>query len=46
MGDMINGQIIIGNTGNAPSIANLTGTANQVLIANGAGSITLQHHKI
>jgi hypothetical protein len=36
-----NGQLLIGNTGNAPSRAALTGTANQVVVTNGAGSITL-----
>ena len=36
-----NGQLIIGSTGVAPSIAALTGTANQVIVTPGAGSITL-----
>ena len=36
-----NGQLIIGNTGNPPSITGLTGTANQVTVTPGAGSITL-----
>jgi hypothetical protein len=36
-----NGQIIIGNTNNVPSIGNLAGTTNQVIVINGAGSITL-----
>ncbi|HAN05309.1 MAG: hypothetical protein A2X29_03335 [Elusimicrobia bacterium GWA2_64_40] len=38
---MSNGQLIIGNTGNAPSVASLSGTVNQVIVTNGAGSITL-----
>ncbi len=40
-GAMINGQLLIGNTGNAPTVAALTGTSNQIVVTNGAGSITL-----
>jgi hypothetical protein len=36
-----NGQLLIGSTGVAPVKATLTGTTNQVNVANGAGSITL-----
>lgn len=37
-----NGQLLIGNTtGNTLTKATLTGTANQVVVTNGAGSITL-----
>jgi len=37
-----NGQLLIGNTtGNTLSRATLTGTSNQVIVTNGAGSITL-----
>lgn len=36
-----NGQIPIGSTGAAPVIGTITGTANQVIVTNGAGSITL-----
>lgn len=36
-----NGQLLIGSTGAAPVAAALTGTSNQVTVANGAGSITL-----
>lgn len=36
-----NGQLIIGSTGSAPSITGLTGTANQIIVTPGAGSITL-----
>ncbi len=36
-----NGQIPIGSTGAAPVLATITGTVNQVNVANGAGSITL-----
>ena len=36
-----NGQLVIGSTGNAPVAATLTGTANQVNVTNGSGSITL-----
>lgn len=35
------GQLLIGSTGTAPSLATLSGTANQVTVTNGAGSITL-----
>ena len=36
-----NGQLLIGSTGNAPAVAALTGTSNQVSVTNGAGTITL-----
>ena len=36
-----NGQLLIGSTGAAPVRAALTGTANQVTVTNGAGSVTL-----
>lgn len=37
-----NGQLLIGNTtGNTLTKATLTGTSNQVVVTNGAGSITL-----
>lgn len=36
-----NGQLVIGSTGSPPSVAALTGTANQVTVTPGAGSITL-----
>jgi hypothetical protein len=38
---LTNGQLLIGNTGNSASAATLTGTMNQVNVANAAGSITL-----
>jgi hypothetical protein len=38
---LTNGQLLIGSTGAAPVAAALTGTANQVIVTNGAGSITL-----
>lgn len=37
----LNGQIAIGNSTGVPIIANITGTANEVIVTNGAGSITL-----
>ena len=40
-GSMTDGQLIIGSTGTIPTIAALTGTANQTVVTNGAGSITL-----
>jgi hypothetical protein len=36
-----NGQLPIGSTGADPVLAALTGTANQVVVTNGAGTITL-----
>jgi hypothetical protein len=36
-----NGQILIGSTGTAPVASTLTGTANQIAVTNGAGSITI-----
>lgn len=36
-----NGQLLVGSTGAVPVLAALTGTANQVVVTNGAGSITL-----
>jgi hypothetical protein len=36
-----NGQLLIGSTGAAPVAAALTGTANQITVTNGAGSISL-----
>jgi hypothetical protein len=36
-----NGQLLIGSTGAAPALGTLTGTANQISVGNGAGSITL-----
>jgi hypothetical protein len=41
LGAMTNGQLIIGSTGSAPSISALTGTADQVIVTNTAGAITL-----
>lgn len=36
-----NGQLLIGSTGAAPALATLTGTANQITVTGGAGSVTL-----
>lgn len=36
-----NGQLLIGSTGVSPVAASLTGTANQVIVTPGAGSVTL-----
>jgi len=38
---LANGQIFIGRTGNTPINTTLTGTANQIIVTNGSGSITL-----
>lgn len=40
-GQLNNGQILIGSTGLAPVVANITGTTSQVNVTNGAGTITL-----
>jgi hypothetical protein len=36
-----NGQLLIGSTSTDPAAGTLTGTANQITVTNGAGSITL-----
>lgn len=41
LGAATDGQIPIGYTGAAPSLATITGTSNQVIVTNGHGSITL-----
>jgi len=41
LGAATNGQIPIGSTGADPVLATITGTANQITVTNGAGSITL-----
>lgn len=38
---LLNGELVIGSTGDAPVVSTLTGTANRVSVTNGAGSITL-----
>ena len=35
------GQLLVGSTGNAPVAATLTGTADEINVANGPGTITL-----
>lgn len=41
-GTMANGTLLIGQgAGSDPVVANLTGTANQIIVTNGAGTITL-----
>lgn len=35
-----NGQLLVGSTGSDPVAASMTGTANQVVVTNGPGSIT------
>jgi len=37
----INGQLLVGNSSGAYTLANITGTVNQVYVSNGSGSITL-----
>lgn len=41
LGVAANGQIPIGSTGTTPVLAEITGTANQITVTNGVGSITL-----
>lgn len=36
-----NGQLLVGSTGSVPVAATLTGTANEIIVTNGAGTITL-----
>lgn len=36
-----NGQLFIGSTGAAPVLGSLTGTANQIVVTPGAGTVTL-----
>lgn len=38
---LTNGQLMVGSTSAAPVATTLTGTSNQVIVTNGAGSITL-----
>lgn len=38
---LTNGQILIGSTSAVPVRANVSGTANEITVANGAGTITL-----
>ena len=40
-GAMTNGQMLIGSTGAAPVVAGITGTANQVAVGYGAGTVSL-----
>jgi hypothetical protein len=41
VGTMANGEVVIGASGGVPVKATISGTANQVIVSNGAGSITL-----
>jgi hypothetical protein len=41
VGPLTNGQVLIGSTGNPPVPNTLTGTANQIIVTNGSGSIGL-----
>lgn len=41
LGAATNGQLPIGSTGADPVLATITGTANEVTVTNGAGTITL-----
>ena len=38
---LTNGQVLVGSTGANPVATTITGTANQVIVTNGSGSITL-----
>ncbi|MEW5951707.1 MAG: hypothetical protein GX447_01505 [Elusimicrobia bacterium] len=38
---LTNGQILIGDGSGAPTVGTITGTSDQVIVTNGAGSITL-----
>ena len=41
LGQPTNGQLIIGSTGADPVLATVIGTANEITVTNGAGTITL-----
>jgi hypothetical protein len=41
LGSLTNGQLVVGSTGAIPVLATLTGTDNQIVVTNGAGTITL-----
>lgn len=41
LGQATNGQLVVGSTSADPALATLTGTANEITVTNGAGSITL-----
>lgn len=41
LGSATNGQLPIGNTGSDPTLATLTGTADEITVSNGGGTITL-----
>jgi len=41
LGPLTDGQLLIGSTGVEPAASSLTGTANQITVTPGAGSITL-----
>ena len=41
LGVASNGQLLVGSTGVDPALATITGTANEVTVTNGAGTITL-----
>jgi hypothetical protein len=38
---LTDGQLVIGDSGDAPVAASLTGTADEIIVTNGPGSITL-----
>jgi hypothetical protein len=38
---LTNGQLLIGNTGSPPSLAQLTGTTDEIEITNGAGTVEI-----
>jgi len=40
-GTLTDGELVIGSTGNTPVSGSITGTANEIVITNGPGSITI-----
>jgi len=40
-GTLTDGEIVIGSTGNTPVSGSITGTANEIVVTNGPGSITI-----
>ncbi|MCX6753809.1 MAG: hypothetical protein NTV03_02005, partial [Candidatus Nomurabacteria bacterium] len=41
LGSMTNGQLVVGSVGATPVLATITGTTDQIVVTNGAGTITL-----
>ena len=42
VGPLTNGQLVVGNTGNAPSASTLTSSSSTITVTNGAGTVNLE----